>query len=367
MLFRIIAATTLMFTLTTGALAKLEPGDKAPALDPETWLKRKGGFEPEMRTEGRVQIVLFWSTKDSSSNDAFAKMVELLQSSPPERLVVFGVSQEDEGAVRDFCKRNPNGYKFAIAAGKSRKGNRDWLDGAKGKDLPIAFIVGSDGIVKYFGSPLEPRFSDVLSRVLRGRYNPKYAAQGDEKWEAAKRARKIKNWTTATKLYNEVIDLDRGAYSDVVLEKFELMLVDMGQADQAYAYATAMMQEYSATDPQFLADLARKIATDPKIPDASRRMDVALQAAQLMVTSVADNDKPEALATLALVHFRNKDVNQAVELQKEAWFTATPAYKPQFKQVLDGYVAAQQRQGTAQGAAQGAQKSAPPGGNEQQP
>jgi hypothetical protein len=182
-----------------------------------------------------------------------------------------------------------------------------------------------------------------LKAVMNGRYDPKLQRQAGPVLAAARNARKVKNWKLASMHYDEVINLDAKIFADVAIEQFEMMLIEMGDKAKAYDYArTVLMGQKFASDAGALAELAKRIATDPKIDKANQDLNFALEAAEAAHRLVGD-EEPEALATLALVRFARGEIEQAVGLQKQAWFNASPKQKAEFKRTLDSYQNANQR------------------------
>ena len=143
--------------------------------------------------------------------------------------------------------------------------------------------------------------------------------------------------------YDKVIALDKRVFADIALEKFEMYLVDMNEPDRAYTYATSLIDEEYASDAQLLIDLAEKIATDPDIPDEKRRFDVAVKSAKAAIETIRSENKYKALSALAKVHYASGELQEAVNLQREAWFLAEPRHKSEFKHDLDSYDSALRR------------------------
>jgi hypothetical protein len=190
----------------------------------------------------------------------------------------------------------------------------------------------------YIGNPHNPDFDTVLAKVMTGRYDPKLQAKAEPHIAAARRAPQVKHWRMAMRHYDDAIQLDKTIFAEVALEKFQTILVDMEDSEQAYAYARKLIADYS-DDAEMLAWLAQKIASDPKIPEARRDKAVAMEAAEAAAMA-AGPDSPDGMAIRALVHYRKGEVDKAVQLQTKAYFMASPRRKPEFKRVLESYQAA---------------------------
>ena len=119
-------------------------------------------------------------------------------------------------------------------------------------------------------------------------------------------------------------------------------LIEMDDKAGAYTFAQRLIDTDFANDAEALQMLAERIATDHRLAKEDRDMDVALSAAEAARRIL--NDDPEGLAGVATIRFARGEVAQAIELQKEAYFKATPKHKPEFKRQLEIYQQAEQRQ-----------------------
>ena len=157
----------------------------------------------------------------------------------------------------------------------------------------------------------------------------------------------------AERHFNEVIAMDAQVFAEVALEKCEMLAVDMNQRDKAYEYARSeLIGDLFKNDPGALQMLAVKIVTDPRfVADPARDLrvlDLALEAAEA-AQRAAGPDDPESLSTLALVYYHRDEIEQAVDLQTQAYFIASPRNKPRFKRVLGSYQQAVDRMTTSTG------------------
>jgi hypothetical protein len=139
--------------------------------------------------------------------------------------------------------------------------------------------------------------------------------------------------------YDEVIALSDRVFADVAIERFKMLITRdaMANPDEAYEYAgKELMGRIFVSDAGALRNLADVIANDPAIDAADRRLDVALAAAGKSLTLAGEND-PRSLSTLAMVNFRQGNLDDAVKLQSQAWFIAAPGDKPEFERTLRVY------------------------------
>ena len=344
-----VAACVALTTAAFGQRGKLSVGDPAPGLDIDTWVK---GEETTIES-GKVYVIEFWATWCAPCRKSIPHLTELQEQYEDAGLVIIGISDEEVGKVRPFVDKMGKRMDYIVATDRRDATKRAWFKRAGLKGIPAAFVVDRDGKVAFIGNPLQAEFDSVLARVMGGRYNPELEKQAASVLQAARRARKVKNWRMANRHFDEVIELDARVFAEIALEKFEMMLDDMDQRDEAYEFAEQkLIADLFSNDSGALRMLAVKIATDPKLaadPDRELQdMDVALAAAKASLR-VAGRDDPESLATLAMVYYHRQDVEQAVDLQTQAYFIASPKHKPRYKRVLGSYQQAVDRVTTNSG------------------
>ena len=341
---RLCTVLLVVLCLSLGEVAsaqrqQLKAGDPAPALDIDSWVEG----EAVSIQSGRVYVLLFWESISDGGQAAadtlraLSHLKDLSEQYEGEGLLVLGISTAGPDQLRQLARRHRGGLGFGVGADRRSSTLRAWVRAAGLQKMPAAFIVGRNGRIMYVGDPLAEDFDEILSKVVRGRYDPGLMDEAEPKLKAARRDRGVKNWRMATRRYDEVIALDGKVFAEVALERFEMMLVDMGETEQAYGYARdELLMKLFPGDPGALRMLATKITVDPQIPKGDRDLTLALVAATAAVAAGGGTD-PAGLATLALVHFHLGDVKTAVELQTQAYFLVTPRAKADYKRVLAKY------------------------------
>ena len=53
------------------------------------------------------------------------------------------------------------------------------------KGIPAAFIIDKNGIIQFIGHPMSEEFEDILSKVMKGRYDKKKQAEAKPSIDAA--------------------------------------------------------------------------------------------------------------------------------------------------------------------------------------
>jgi hypothetical protein len=273
-------------------------------------------------------------------------LTQLQREYKDKGLTIIGISNEEESKVTPFVRAQGKKMDYTVAVDRRQGTNSAWMAASGQRGIPCAFIVDRKGKIAFIGNPhpdAKEGFEQTLAKVMSGRYDPVAEKQANPVLKAARDARKQHNRRVASRHFDEVVALDSNIFASVGLEKFEMLLVDMGDKEQAYDYArNGLMGKAYASDPAALRMLAEKVASDPKIDKADRDMDLALEAAEA-ARRLAGDDDPDSMAAVAKVRFHRGEVNQAVDLQKQAYFNAAPSQKSEFKRVLGMYQSANEK------------------------
>ncbi|MHC5113373.1 MAG: TlpA disulfide reductase family protein [Planctomycetota bacterium] len=317
---------------------KLKEGNTAPGLDIEEWVH---GEEIEIK-KGNVYVIVFFTTDCIECRAVFPILSEIQEMYADQDVHVLAISPEDKRTVKRFVRGMGGDIKFRVGVDRRNSSERAWKDASGIKGIPaLGFIVDKKMKVQHFGLPGDIEFMRVLMLVIEGRYDARLWRTAKPLLEAAKNARKVKNWRVAHKMLDDVVKVDPEIFAFMTLDKFEMMIVDEADPEAAYKYANKLVDDY-AGDPDLLVRLARKIATDTKIPEDKRDLDVALKAADVAASSLSSKE-PDKYAVPALVHYRAGRIGEAVKLQRRAYMVARPMRKPYYKRVLREYQEAAKR------------------------
>ncbi|MCP3902981.1 MAG: TlpA family protein disulfide reductase [Planctomycetes bacterium] len=311
---------------------KLKEGSNAPGLDIEEWVL---GEEIEIKKDN-IYVVVFFTTDCIECRQVFPILSEIQEMHEDSDVHVIAISPEDKRTVKRFVRGMSTDIKFRVGIDRRNSSERAWKNASGIKGLPaIGFIVDKKMKVQYLGLPGTIEFMRVLLLVIEGRYDARLWKKAEPLLEAARDARKVRNWRKAHQILDEVIKADPEIFAFMTLDKFEMQLVDESDPEAAYTYAKKLLLDYG-DDPQLLARLAQKIATDTKIPDDQRDLVFALSAAETAAQGF-ETKEPERYAVPALVHYRAGRTEQAIKLQKRAYRVARPMRKPYYKRVLKEY------------------------------
>lgn len=338
---RILLALAALLLVCDTALAQrnnLELGDAAPGLDIEAWFN---GQEVAIQ-DHHTYVVVFFSTSDSKSERVITQLSKMGGAMAGEPFQIIGVTDDEASAVERFAQKLGDQLTFPLAVDRRGSTKRSWFNAASMESVPAVFIVDKRGRIQYMGDPFDDEFLEVLELVLTKRYDANLYKQAQAQMQAIKRSRQMRNWRQCLRYLDDLIKVDKYAFAPMALDKFEILLVDMNEPERAYEYAKQVRMDY-ADDPELLMWLAEKIVEDPKIPDEQRELDLALELVQAAQPMFAEQE-PERYAMEAKVRFHRGEYEQAVRLQRKAYFVAPVPQKDHYRRLLTEYMSAARRQ-----------------------
>ncbi|HYE03075.1 MAG TPA: TlpA family protein disulfide reductase [Phycisphaerales bacterium] len=119
----------------------------------ETWITK------QPKTEGRVVVVDFWATWCGPCKRAMPKLDELYKKNKAD-LVVIGLSDEPGDTVKKFLGSHPHAYPQAVDQ-KKVLSNSLQVQG-----IPHVVVMSTDGVVRWQGNPLDPKFGAVVQQII---------------------------------------------------------------------------------------------------------------------------------------------------------------------------------------------------------
>jgi thiol-disulfide isomerase/thioredoxin len=315
---------------------KLSVGAKAPALSVDV----VHGESVQLEL-GKVYVIEFWATWCGPCRAAIPHLSELQDRFGEDGLVILGVSDEAKDTVTSFVQQNRDRISYAIGVDQRGATKKAWFEAAKLEGIPATFIVDRELRIQYIGNPHSEDFPLTLGLVLTGHYDARMLKEAEPALAAIRNARKLRDWRMTFRHIDQLLETDKRVFAPLTLQRFEIMIADMGDAEQAYEYARTVIRNH-ADDPMLMSLLAEKIATDPKIPAEKRDLAVAQEAVDAAAGKVG-KDHTRMLALQALVCFHRGEVDQAVRLQRQAWMKVHPSSKARYQRVLRTYQEAQTR------------------------
>jgi thiol-disulfide isomerase/thioredoxin len=336
--FSIISFVTLA-DAQPGGRRTLSVGDDAPGLDVETWVK--GEFNP---SNANVYVVEFWATWCGPCKNSIPHLTQLQEEYADDDLTIVGISTDaDSSVVKRFVQKQGMKMEYTIGVDNRRRTERNWMDKAGIKGIPAIFIVDTNGTIQFIGRPSDEAFEDTLRKVMSGRYDLQKTEEAQPAIDGAKQFRDLNSWAEAEKHYKNAISVDNFIFARLYLELFEMLLLEQRDTVGAYKLIEEVMLTRGSEDPELLTWLASMIATDDRITGTNRRMDVAMKLAETALSFARKKSNPLYLSTIALVHFSDEHLDEAIEWQRKAYFSAKEKEKAEYKFTLDSYRKQQQR------------------------
>lgn len=330
----VAAALATTASAQYGNQEKLEVGSDAPEITIQEWVK---GDAIEKLEEGQVYVVEFWATWCGPCIANIPHLSEL-QEQYGDEVIFIGVSDEEVSTVKPFVDKQGDRMAYTVAVDRNRQTNRDWMAAAGQNGIPCAFIVNAEKKIAFIGHPGSKEFEQALAGVADGRYDPKLEEIAKPMFEQVEYSRKMRDWPVCERYLDQIIELKPYVFNKTALKKFRILLLDKGSVEDAIAYAQGDFLATYGDDIETLGMLSEMILTDAQVqrvaPDKLKPL--ALEIAM----AGTDEADPDSLRVLAMALHHNGQVQEAIDVQKRAYFIAEPEDKAEFKRVLDSYNAA---------------------------
>jgi thiol-disulfide isomerase/thioredoxin len=342
-------------------LTKLQPGDKAPALKVESFLK--GSPVTEFKA-GHIYVVEFWATWCGPCIRAFPHLSEL-QKKHEGKVTFIGVNiwdgdrkagytTETLDKVTKFVEKQGDKMSYTVAFdGGAKAMDEAYMKAASQNGIPAAFIVNGEGNVAWIGHP--GTMDEVLDSVIAGTWDVNAARDKFMKeMEAEVREQKImeeieplmekfqpllqeQKFEEALPIMKEAATkaAGTGMGKNLSMGVFSITAMQLKDSAAATAYAKELAAGSFKDDAEMLNALAWTMV-DPngkfENPDLAAALEIAERA-----NTVAEGKNPGVLDTLARAHFAKGDKAKAIEIQTKAVELAKGEMKEELQAALKEY------------------------------
>lgn len=175
-----LALTAAAFTeQQEEAAATLKPGDPAPALAVDKWVK---GEEVKELEKGKVYVIECWATWCGPCIQAIPHVTELQKKYADKDLVVIGMNvwENDVAEVEPFVKKMGDKMDYRVATDDTSDGGKGkmaetWMAAAGRNGIPCSFIVDREGKIAWIGHPM--KMDEPLQQVIEGKFDPAKEAE----------------------------------------------------------------------------------------------------------------------------------------------------------------------------------------------
>lgn len=165
----VFACLTLSLLITTPSHAEPVPlgrlGCDAPKLEGLEWVK---GDPVEMKN-GSIYVVEFWATWCGPCIKGIPHLTELQETYRDKNVTVIGVSNETNGKVRPFVKKQGDNMAYTVAIDAGGKMSEGYMKAFKQNGIPHAFIVDQTGKIAWHGHPMA--MDESLEKIVSGTYD----------------------------------------------------------------------------------------------------------------------------------------------------------------------------------------------------
>lgn len=345
---RLLAVPAIVATMTASCFAqeqKLKPGMAAPEFKVGKWVQ---GEVPNLNDPQRTYVVEFWATWCGPCKVSIPHLNKLYLRGRFGGLTIIGISDEPFNTVKPFVSKRGSAMSYPVAVDTEDKAMQNgWMKAAEQNGIPCAFVVRG-GKVLWIGNPLDPRFDLVVAVAMTGRYNPELMAKAQPVLEAADDAMKLRNFRDAVRHLDAVIAIDSQVFGAVAVRKYVETLSVIKDSKAARSWGEEMLSKY-ASDVVTLNELCSTILYSDEIKD--RDYDLAAKAVDAIGKTVPTTNLIYLRLRAAVLAAEGR-FDEAQEFQYQAWMSAPPELKGDYKKFLDDYRKA------AKGSANSARKPA---------
>jgi thiol-disulfide isomerase/thioredoxin len=122
----------------------------------------------EVPTAGKAMVVEFWASWCGPCRMAFPHLSQLARKYKAQGLVVIGVNIEgDPTAAKRTVMQQGNQMDYLVAMDAGQQASMRLMAAAGMSGIPCAFVIDAKGIIRHYGHPMEPKFSQVVDQVCK--------------------------------------------------------------------------------------------------------------------------------------------------------------------------------------------------------
>lgn len=257
-----------------------------------------------------------------------------LQEDYKKNVTIIAVTDETPEVVKPFVLGMGKKMEYTVVIDDNKQTSRDWMQAAGQNGIPASFVVDGEGKIAFIGHPME--LDAVIPKVASGRFDPELEKQAKPLLDQLDWAVRMRDWQAYDNYVSQVIELSPRIFADVAIKKFRVLLLNKGDVAGAIAYLTDEFSNTYADDAETLSKLAEMILTDSTILKAAPEelKPVALDLAEQAADS---SNEPDAMRVYAMALYQNGRAEEAIAVQKKAYFMVEPEQKEEYRRLLEQY------------------------------
>ncbi|MFO1066480.1 MAG: TlpA disulfide reductase family protein [Pirellulales bacterium] len=337
-------------------------GSNAPELNIEHWLSTgNGAFKKVTKFEaGKVYVVEFWATWCGPCIQSMPHLSKLQQDYASRGVQIVSVSDEDVEAIKEFLAREiprapnadskkgePKTYAeltsaWCLTTDPDGSVMTDYMQAARQSGIPTAFIVGKKGEIEWIGHPAE--IDEPLEQVVAGKWDREtFRAEFQAKQEAELAMETLRQ-ALAERKFDKAITLidERVGKVEQPQERFQLQMTKLqilmvqDKADDAAKHLAKCFED-AKEDINLLDAICWHIyeQSEQRRKDITPLLKVAKERAQKALATAKGETKGSLLDTTAHIVYRLGELDEAIELAKQAVASSSDQNKQFSQQFLE--------------------------------
>ena len=112
-------------------------------------------------------VLEFWASCCGPCRAAFPHLSDIARKHKDSGLVVIGMNIEgDSPAVRKLVDDQGTKMDYTVAIDVGQQASNRLMGAAGVSGIPCAFIVDAQSVIRHYGHPMDPKFSQMVSTVV---------------------------------------------------------------------------------------------------------------------------------------------------------------------------------------------------------
>jgi hypothetical protein len=150
-------------------------GDPAPPLNVSQWLL---GKPVEIKPGTNIYVVEIWNSDRESCRASITNLNDIQRTFGTNGVTVVAVSDEPIAKLKTFVDEQGSNIAFTVASDNRRYTSLTYMNPVMERQIPYAFVVGTNGDLLWHGSPFQG-LEAIVELVTAGAYDEELAKKED--------------------------------------------------------------------------------------------------------------------------------------------------------------------------------------------